>query len=134
MDLSKLGLFDVVARRLNWLDQRQGVLAQNVANADTPGYRPRDLENFADHLERAAPGRLTPVVTQAGHMAPAGAAADGSHVDGMRAPYESSPSGNEVVLEQQLMQVAETAMQHRLAQNVYAKHLAMIRTAVSGQR
>lgn len=136
MDLSKVGLFDLVARRMSWLDQRQAVLAQNVANADTPGYRPQDLEAFGRHLERAMPtgGRLTPTLTHAAHLTPNGVEAGAARTAALRSSYESSPAGNEVVLEQQLMQVTETAVQHRLAQNVYAKHLAMIRTAVGGGR
>ena len=78
-----------------------------------------------------AGGRLAPTLTHAAHLAPNGVEGRGPPATAaLRSPYETSPAGNEVVLEQQLMQVTETAVQHRLAQNVYAKHLAMIRTAV----
>ncbi|NBB83615.1 MAG: flagellar biosynthesis protein FlgB, partial [Alphaproteobacteria bacterium] len=104
-------------------------------HADTPGYRPNDLEDFGRHLERAMPGgRLAQTTTHSAHLIPAGAGSDAARSGGLDGTYESAPAGNEVILEQQLMLVAETAMQHRMAQNVYAKHLSMIRTAVTGQR
>ena len=53
-ELGNLGLFQVVKKRLNWLGQRQEVLAQNIANADTPNYRSSDLKpyNFKELLRR----------------------------------------------------------------------------------
>ena len=45
-ELSSLGLFQAVKKRLNWLGQRQEVLAQNIANADTPDYRSADLKPY----------------------------------------------------------------------------------------
>ena len=39
MDPKRIGLFDLAERRLAWTDQRRGVLAQNIANANTPGYQ-----------------------------------------------------------------------------------------------
>ena len=43
MDLSQIPLFAALSKRMSWLADRQAVLAQNVANADTPGYAARDL-------------------------------------------------------------------------------------------
>ena len=43
MDPKRIGLFDLAERRLAWADRRQAVLAQNIANANTPGYKPHDL-------------------------------------------------------------------------------------------
>ena len=44
MDLTQIPLFEMLTRRMSWLNERQKVLAQNIANADTPHYVPRDLE------------------------------------------------------------------------------------------
>ena len=43
MDPSDIGLFRLAEKRLNWIEQRQQVLAQNIANASTPDYKARDL-------------------------------------------------------------------------------------------
>jgi flagellar basal-body rod protein FlgB len=61
MDLPGIGLFRMISQQLHWLGQRQEVLSQNVANADTPGYQARDLQPLAfgrcAAAGRAAPGR-----------------------------------------------------------------------------
>ncbi|MGP1396882.1 MAG: flagellar basal body rod protein FlgB [Inquilinaceae bacterium] len=133
MDLAKFGLFQTLSQRINWLTQRQDVLAQNIANADTPKYRPQDLEPFAAHLRSAGRGRMTPTVTHVAHIQAAsgpGAARSQRQTE----TYETSPSGNEVILEQQLMQVSETAAQHQLALNLYTKHIGLLRTALGRGR
>ena len=63
-------LFDLISARSTWLGQRQAVLGQNVAHADTPGYLPHDLEplSFDGQLGRVA-ARLEPVRTAANHLA-----------------------------------------------------------------
>ncbi|HUB43399.1 MAG TPA: flagellar basal body protein, partial [Acetobacteraceae bacterium] len=47
MDPTQIGLFSLAERRLAWADQRQAVLAQNIANAATPNFQPSDLPSFA---------------------------------------------------------------------------------------
>ena len=53
MDPTRTGPIALAETRLRWLDARQRVLAQNVANADTPGYRPSDMRPFAQALAGA---------------------------------------------------------------------------------
>ena len=48
----KLDIFQALVRRMQWLGQRQNVLAQNIANTDTPGYRPQDLKHGPFERER----------------------------------------------------------------------------------
>jgi len=131
MDLRKIPLFAMMSRRLSWLGARQQVLAENIANADTPGYKPRDLKPLdfrvlaAGHI---AP--LAPTVTSPMHLAgfspadaPAGAEKD-------RHPLETKLSGNAVVLEQQLVKANRNATDYELTTNLYRKHLQMIRDAL----
>ena len=65
MDQTQIGLFDLAERRLSWADRRQGLLAQNIANANTPGYRPHDLRSFASTLDSTGMWRRWP---QPNHM------------------------------------------------------------------
>ena len=65
--MTEIGLFALAEQRLAWADQRQAVLAQNVANAATPGFQPSDLPSFASTLASVA--SVTPVRTQPGHLA-----------------------------------------------------------------
>ena len=110
-------------RRLGWLDQRQSVLAQNVANADTPRYRPRDVVSFRQHLA----GQLTPSLarTQPGHLGPARGQQAGSQAD--RGVAEAAPDGNAVSLDREAMRIAETDTAHALAMAVHRSFTGMFR-------
>lgn len=130
MDAQAPELFSAIKQRLGWLGQRQEVLARNIANADTPDYRPRDLRPFGFgamvHPPKAA---VAMAATNPAHLAGrrrnVGAAAESIE----RKPYETAPAGNAVVLEQQMAKLNETAVSHRLASELYRKHLGMLRTA-----
>ena len=52
MDLTRSPTIALAERRIAWLEERQRVLAQNIANADTPGYQPRDLGDFSNVLAK----------------------------------------------------------------------------------
>ena len=129
----KINLFSAIAKRMDWLGQRQRVLADNIANSDTPKFVPRDLKEgqFASLLQ-ARSGPVQPRTTNAAHLSgtlrqdgPARAVAQG-------APYETSPAGNAVVLEEQLIKVAKTQDEYQVMTNLYRKHMAMFRTALRG--
>jgi flagellar basal-body rod protein FlgB len=135
MDLDRLGLFRNISRRLDWLNQRQGVLAENIANSDTPHYKPSDVEPFEKVLGRSGDrkGQMSMAVTRVGHIAGTGDSGP-ARVAKLEDSFEVKPSGNAVNVEQQMMMVAETAMDHQLALNLYRKHVGMIRTAIGRGR
>ena len=118
-----IGLFQLAERRLAWAGQRQAVLAQNVANANTPGYQPRDVAPFAAALNAVSPGLA---VTDPGHIQPTAGAADLRHAR----PRERAPDGNAVSLEDQLMKVADTSSTQEMVANLYRKYHGMFRTAL----
>ena len=122
MDPARIPLFDLADRRLAWIGQRQKVLSQNIANADTPGWRTHDLKPFAEHLARGS--GIAPVRTDAGHLAPTRSPAQGKALTGERAP-----DGNSVSLDVELAKVADTESAHSLVTGLYQKYLAMFRTA-----
>ena len=98
-------LFALGDRRLDWLATRQSTVAENVANANTPGYRPRDLRSFEEALA-APPTRLA--TTNPAHMT-SGARDDSGGVRRVDARgWETTVSGNAVAIEQELMRAAET--------------------------
>lgn len=106
---------------------RQSAIAQNVANADTPGYRAQDLPDFAEtySAEEAAPLRRT----RAGHVAvapgPVLPVAAGQ-VDGST----MSPNGNSVSLEAEMVKAADVKREHDLALAIYGKSLAILRASL----
>ena len=126
-------LFDLISARAGWLGQRQAVLGQNVANADTPGFRPHDLKpaTFEGLLgqTRGPAGALEPVLTAPAHMAPT-PAAQGPFADERVDSYEVTPSGNGVELAEQLQKMAATEQDHQLATSLYRRYVGMVRTAL----
>ncbi|MFZ1413431.1 MAG: flagellar basal body protein [Defluviicoccus sp.] len=134
MDLATTPLFGLMRERMAWLAQRQRVLAENIANADTPRFRPRDIAPFVpagDRTEARASAALS--LTQPGHIAPAHGPAHDVAEEKARTVYEATPSGNAVVLEEQMAKVNETAIAHRLAAQVYRKYLGLVRLAASAK-
>ena len=134
MDLRNLAIFSMATRRMSWLGKRQEVLAHNIANSDTPRYRPQDLkaQDFSKFLSPSVP-QTQLKTTQANHvLPPRGTPKFRAHKD--KETYEVAPSGNAVVLEEQLMKVTETQSNYRLVTNLYEKHLSMIRKAIGADR
>jgi flagellar basal-body rod protein FlgB len=104
-------VFALAETRLSWIERRQGVLAQNIANANTPGYISHDVKPFSEMLEAAA------------KRAPGAAPVD-------RGVPETSIDGNGVSLDQQMEKVAETDTAHQLAMNLYKKYIGLFRSAI----
>lgn len=134
MDLNKIPLFGIMTERLNWLSQRQSVLAQNIANANTPGYQPKDLKepDFKAMVARSSGGNLTMARTQGNHLG--GGVDAGKHASVESGGQETTPTGNGVILEEQLMKTTETRMDYTTTLNLYRKHVDMIRVALGSNR
>ena len=134
MDLSKIPLFAQLKGKMAWLSQRQKVLAENIANADTPGYVPRDLKPVDFSREIAAVERKLKVAsTRQGHITPKVPNAQ-FRSDEQREPYEIAPAGNAVVLEEQMMKVAETQIDYQMMTSIYKKNIGFIKLAIGKRR
>ena len=107
---------------------RQEVIAENVAHADTPGYRARDIADFAAVLDSGP--AFAARMTRPGHM-DFGADPHGFEPREVAAFGAETPNGNSVSLEDQMMRAAEVRQEHDLALGVYAKTLEILRTAVA---
>ncbi|MBU8545001.1 MULTISPECIES: flagellar basal body rod protein FlgB [Roseomonadaceae] len=120
---------DLASRRVNWLDRRQAVLAQNIANADTPNYRPHDMVPFARHLAAATtPGLARTAST---HLQPIRSAHGQAPED--RRVDEVAPDGNAVSLDREAVRMAETDTAHALAMAVHRSFMGMFRLALGRQ-
>jgi len=126
MDLSSIPLFKAMKGRMAWLSERQQVLAQNVANADTPSYRAHDLKPVSfRELVGGGAGHVPLATTQVNHLAAAGAATPFRPEVDRNA--ELSPSGNGVSIEEQMLKVAGTANDFQLTTSLYRSHVAMLK-------
>lgn len=118
--------------KMNYLDQRQRVISQNVANADTPGYLPHDLTkvDFGAAMEEVT-GRnvIRPETTNPMHIG-GGGDIDNPKNREQKFSYEVAPVGNAVILEEQMVNAARTTMDYNLMTTLYQKNVGMIRTAL----
>lgn len=133
MDITKLPLMETMRERMAYLSARQTVLAENVANANTPGYRARDVEepDFAAIAAGETDNALA--VTNPMHISSSGTPGGSFRTKDMP-DAESTPNGNSVVLEDQMMKVSSTQMDYATVTQLYRKALSMIRLAAGGQR
>jgi len=130
MNLPHLNLLTALTQKMNWLTDRQKVLAENVANIDTPRYRASDLRplDFGSELSQVQQ-KLQPVTTDPGHISLVSAELAG--VEGPNAvPDDMSLNGNTVSLEEEMVKVSKTASDYQLMTNLYKKQLGMIKLAI----
>jgi len=130
MAISDLPIFSMLRTRMNWHQERQRLLAENIANADTPGYRPRDLGplDFGRQVQQAS-GQLQLALTAPGHLATTGGAG-GSFATDRSGKYDVKPTGNAVNLEDEMMKVAANQMDHQAAISLYARSMGLLKTAI----
>jgi flagellar basal-body rod protein FlgB len=122
-----VNLLTALKGRMQWHQTRQKLLAENVANADTPRYRPHDLKPFAESLTgQAAPTLLR---TRANHLPEIeDKGGQFGNQDGRR--FETAPSGNAVNLEDEMLKVADNQMEFQTAVTLYQRSLGYLRTAL----
>lgn len=112
MDLN-LNVLRLASQLASYASTRQTVISENIANADTPGYRARDLGDFAATLEQGMPP-FTAKVTRPGHIA-FGADAHGFKAVDSTVLGAETPNGNSVSLEDQMMRATEVKQSHDMA-------------------
>ena len=127
MAITDLPLFSMLRTRMQWHQERQRLLAENVSNSDTQGYRPRDLAPL--QFDRTMP-TLTSIGldrTDAGHIA-------SSHASSSQASrlgsYDVRPAGIAVNLEDEMIKVAANQMDYQAATTLYTKSLGLIKIAI----
>lgn len=120
-----LALFRTAAAIADHASQRLGVVAQNIANADTPGYRPRRLAPFEPGHAIATPEQLRQ--TRDRHLAaPPAEAIFGARI----AQGEAAPNGNAVSIEREMAESAQIASQQQRAIAVYRHGMTVLRAVI----
>lgn len=132
MDLANTPFFGMLRARLDQLSERQRLISENIANASTPGYRPRDVdtagfERAMASAVNARSGATTIARTHPGHMASGGGSIEAKVVT--RDDSETTMDGNAVVLEEQMARAAETRMAFETGIALYQKGLELMRMA-----
>ncbi|KRA45578.1 flagellar basal body rod protein FlgB [Devosia sp. Root635] len=134
MGLMNMPVFSALTDKMRWHQTRQGLLAENVANAETPGYRGRDLAqyDFADRASGFSSATVTTSATQPMHFSVS--SSENSAFGAQRmANFEITPEGNGVTLEDEMMKVTTNLMDYQAATSLYQKSIKILKTALGRQ-
>ncbi len=133
MAINDLPMLSALRAKMQWHQERQRVLAENIANSDTPNFRPRDLvEPKFDKNGLPPPGApmgtLPMARTSASHMAAIGGGP--SFPQDRKGGYETRPAGNAVNLEDEMLKVSQNQMDYAAATSLYSRSLNLLKTAI----
>ena len=120
-----LSLMDGLKARLQWLQARQSLVSSNIANANSPGFKPLDLQPFVPDENRSG---LTLRATDAAHVvgSDGGIELSSNHP----IPFETKPSGNAVSLEDKMTKLADIQLDYQMASQLYTQSLGLLKIAI----
>lgn len=116
----------LVSNSNDWLSLRQATIAENIANANTPGFRAQDLEPFTTTISKT---QLAMTATHGSHLGQTTEAARSLDVEKADS-WAVSHSGNSVSIEQELVKAGEVARDHSLNASIAKSFHRMYLTAV----
>lgn len=129
MPITDIPALTALRTRMQWHQERQKVLAENIANSDTPNFRPRDLVEPTFDRNGASPmGALPMMRTSNTHLTASGG--DGIFGSSRNGGYEIRPAGNAVSLEDEMQRSATNQMDFAAATSLYSRSLALLKTAI----
>ncbi len=137
MDINSLPLMAALKKRMAWLNQNQAVLSENVSNADTTGYKAKqlakqDFSQLVDNLsggDQAKPSMKMRTNHERHITADGGVTGKNFSVE-KNDEGEESLVGNNVVLEEEMLKVADNQMQYGMVVNLYKKNVGLLKTAL----
>jgi flagellar basal-body rod protein FlgB len=127
MQVGGIQLFQALGEKMRWHQERQGVLAENIANADTPGFMERDLKAYSFGDEMKSVASLTTSTSSPDHMQ---ATSGGGRFGDLSAPFEITPSGNAVKLEDEMMKVAGNDIDYQAVTTLYTRSMRLLKIAI----
>ena len=130
MPIMDIPILSMLRERMQWQQERQQVLAENVANADTPNYQARDLAplDFSQQLSRVSSVGLA--VTHANHIAGQADGGDSTFAADAKDRYEIRPRGNGVSHEDEMMKLGNNQMDYEAVTSMYTHSLGLIKIAL----
>ncbi|MGD9637705.1 MAG: flagellar basal body rod protein FlgB [Alphaproteobacteria bacterium] len=148
MDLQSLTLFKMANEKMEWVAQRQSVLAENIANSTTPDYVSHDIKalDFSkelakansvtlattneNHIQNAGTASVSAVKTNSKHLSGTLSGKGSSRVDADRSPYELSIDKNGVDIEEQMAKIGRNQQDYEISATIYTKYNNMIKTSL----
>ncbi|RTL50841.1 MAG: flagellar basal body rod protein FlgB [Bradyrhizobiaceae bacterium] len=130
MAINDLPMLAMLRTKMQWHQERQRVLAENVSNSDTPGFKPRDLvePKFGDLISAPSRQAFAMTRTDAGHIQTSGVSENFD--SSSKNAYQIRPTGNAVSLEEEMMKAANNQMDYAAVTSLYSRSLGLIKTAI----
>jgi flagellar basal-body rod protein FlgB len=132
MSINDISVLAALRTKMQWHQERQRVLSENVSNSDTPNFKPRDLvEPKFDSTGASAAGSMGSLAmmrTSTSHIAPA--AGGQSFAQDRKEVFQTRPAGNAVNLEDQMLKVSANQMDYAAVTSLYSKSLHLLKTAI----
>ncbi|NVN84682.1 MAG: flagellar basal body rod protein FlgB [Rhodopseudomonas sp.] len=132
MPINDLPILSALRTKMQWHQERQRVLAENISNSDTPNFKPRDLVepkfDSTGNIAGGGMGTLPMMRTAVSHMAASGA--PDSFAQDRKAGFQTRPAGNAVNLEDEMLKVSANQMDYAAATSLYTRSLGLLKTAI----
>ena len=132
MSINDLPVLSALRTKMQWHQERQRVLAENVSNSDTPNFKPRDLVEpkfDKQRRQRRRDGHAGDAAHQHRHIAQAGGGGQ-SFEQNRKGGFQTRPAGNAVNLEDEMLKVSANQMDYAAATSLYSKSLHLLKTAI----
>lgn len=132
MSINDIPVLSALRTKMQWHEERQRVLSENVANSDTPNYKARDLVAPKFDATGALDGTTSslPMMRTAGVSITTTGEGGGSFERDRKAVFETTPAGTGVNLEEEMMKVSSNQMDYAAATSLYSKSLHLLKTAI----
>ena len=134
MAINNLPVLSALRTKMQWHQERQRVLAENISNSDTPNFKPRDLvepkfdKNGASPAAMGSIGSMALMRTSANHILPPGGG--DTFAQQGRGGFHTRPAGNGINLEDQMLKVSANQMDYAAATSLYSRSLGLLKTAI----
>ena len=131
MSINDLPVLSALRTKMQWHQERQRVLAENVSNSDTPNFKPRDLVEPKFNSAGASAGSMGALAmmrTSTSHIAPSGGGQ--SFEQNSKTAFQTRPAGNSVNLEDEMLKSSANQMDYAAVTSLYSKSLHLLKTAI----
>jgi flagellar basal-body rod protein FlgB len=132
MSINDLPVLSALRTKMQWHQERQRVLSENVSNSDTPNFKPRDLVEpkfESTGASTGSMGALAMMRTSTSHIEPAGGGGQ-NFEQNRKAAFQTRPAGNAVNLEEEMLKVSANQMDYAAVTSLYSKSLHLLKTAI----
>jgi flagellar basal-body rod protein FlgB len=131
MSISDLPIMSALRTKMQWHQERQRVLSENVSNSDTPKFKPRDLVEPKFDAGGASAGSTGPLAMLRTSTSHIGVSDGGQSFDQNRkSGFQTRPAGNAVNLEEEMLKVSANQMDYAAVTSLYSKSLHLLKTAI----